>query len=108
MTSRSASIRGWAGIPGQRFERGAIHVVLQTGENRWMFNAVTVPRNDVPAATGRPEWDHAGFHFARELEDLPAGEFRVGRLVEDEDRREFVMTGAILRLPAAARPAGQQ
>lgn len=108
VTSRSASIRGWAGIPGQRFERGAIHVVLQTGENRWMFNAVTVPRNDVPAATGRPEWDHAGFHFARELEDLPAGEFRVGLLVGDADRTEFVMTGAKVKLHASPPLASRQ
>ena len=108
VTARSAAIRGWAGIPGRRFARGAIQVVLEAGGARRTYQAVSVPRADVPAVTHRPEWDRAGFHFAREIADLPAGEFRVGLLVEDEDRREFVMTGAILRLPAAARPAGQQ
>lgn len=108
VTSRSASVRGWAGIPGRRFERGAIHVVLQSGGIRRVFNAVTVPRTDVPAATGKPEWDHAGFHFAREIADLPAGEFRVGLLVEDGNRTEFVMTGSTLRVASAAPLAGQQ
>jgi hypothetical protein len=108
VTSRSASVRGWIGIPGRRFARGAIHVVLESGETRRMFNAISVPRADVPAATGRPEWDQAGFHFAREIADLPAGDFSVGLLVEDEGRREFVRTGTTLRLPAAAPLAGQQ
>jgi len=108
VTARSAAIRGWAGIPGRRFARGAIHVVLEAGGIRRTYQAVTVPRSDVPAVMHRPEWDRAGFHFAREIFDLPAGEFRVGLLVEDEDRTEFVMTGAMLRLPPAAPLAGQQ
>lgn len=108
VTARSAAIRGWAGIPGRRFARGAIHVVLEAGGARRTYQAVTVPRADVPAVMHHPEWNRAGFHFAREIADLPAGEFRVGLLVEDEDRTEFVMTGAMLRLPPAAPLAGQQ
>lgn len=108
VTTHSAAIRGWAGIPGRRFARGAIHVVLEAGGIRRTYHAVTVPRADVPAVMHRPEWDRAGFHFAREISDLPAGNFRVGLLVEDEDGREFVMTGATLRLPPVAPAAAQQ
>ncbi|MFM8336661.1 MAG: hypothetical protein ACKODK_13980 [Opitutaceae bacterium] len=108
VTARSAAIRGWVGIPGRRFARGAIHLVLEADGVRRVYQAVTVPRADVPAVMHRPEWDRAGFHFAREISDLPAGNFRIGLLVEDEEGREFVMTEATLRLPPAVPPAAQQ
>jgi hypothetical protein len=108
VTPVSASVRGWAGIPGRRFARGAIHVVLQSGSVRRVFDAVTVPRADVPQAMSRPEWDRAGFQFAREIEDLPVGEFRVGLLVDDSDRPEFVLTPATLRIPPPEVRTSQQ
>ena len=95
-------VKGWAGIDGEAFARGAIRVILRAGNTRRLFTAVSVPREDVPRVMGRPEWRNAGFFLALPTADVPAGEHQVGLLVRAGGRDEFVMTASTLAVPAAA------
>lgn len=92
VSARSAYIDGWAAIPGERSERGQIHVLLRAGKETHMFTAVTETRTDVAQATKKPGWELSGFRFALRRDRLPTGEFQLGFLVEYDDGVEFIMT----------------
>jgi hypothetical protein len=99
----AVSVRGWAAIPEKVSRRGSVHLVLRMGDQTLAFTAVTVPRNDVPTVMKQPGWTNAGFHFARRLDRMPAGDFSIGLLIKDGARAEYVMTGHRLTIPPPAR-----
>jgi hypothetical protein len=89
----SASIVGWAAIPGLPSKRGQIHVILRSNTDMHVFTSVTVTRPDVAAELKHPEAVLSGFRFARRRDRLPTGEFQIGFLIQDEGRSEYIMTG---------------
>ena len=95
---RSAFIRGWVAIPGHRSERGEIHVILRSAQETHLFTTVGITRPDVAAATRQPDWDHAGFRFARRRDRLPTGEFQLGFLITHHGKSEYIMTAHRLNL----------
>ncbi len=94
-------VKGWAGIEGEAFARGAIRVILRKDNTPRVFSAVSVPRDDVPRIMGRPEWRNAGFFLALPTANIPAGEHQIGLLVRAGGRDEFVMTTSTLTVPVA-------
>lgn len=68
-----------------------------------MFTAVTESRPDVASATQQPGWELSGFRFARRRDQLPAGDFEVGFLIEGDDGPEFIMTEHRLQLEGAGK-----
>ncbi|MDP3068933.1 MAG: hypothetical protein Q8N18_01535 [Opitutaceae bacterium] len=98
VSSRSAYVSGWAALPGEPSRRGEMHVVLRSDKETYMYTAVTVTRPDVAQATGRPEWEFAGFRFARRRDRLPTGEFQLGFLITNAGKEEYIMTAHRLRL----------
>lgn len=98
VNDRSAYVSGWAALPGERSQRGEIHIVLRSEKETHMFTAVTITRPDVAKATGHPEWELAGFRFARTRDRLPTGEFQLGFLISNDGDEEYIMTAHRLRL----------
>lgn len=98
VNARSAYINGWAAIPGERSQRGKLHVVLRSRTETLMFAAVTVTRPDVATGNKQPGWELAGFRFARRRDRLPRGDYQVGFLINEGGRSEYVMTAHRLNL----------
>lgn len=92
VNARSTFIRGWAAIPGQRSQRGQIHLVLRSPKETHLFTTVPITRPDVAKATNHPDWELAGFRFARRRDRLPSGEFQLGFLITESGRSEYIMT----------------
>lgn len=97
----AAAVRGWAAISGQTLSRGSIHLVLRSGTATHVFTTVTIPRTDVAKAMRQAGWTNAGFHFARRLAKMPAGEFQIGLLVYDDATPYYIMTDHRITLPGA-------
>ena len=94
----SASVGGWAAIPGLPSKRGQIHVVLRSESETHVFTAVTITRPDVAAELKHPNSVLSGFRFARRRDRLPTGEFQIGFLIKNGGRAEYIMTGHALSL----------
>ena len=92
-------IKGWAGIDGISFERGAISVILRRENISQVYSAVTVPREDVPAIMRQPRWGNAGFSLALPTAGIAVGEYRIGLLVHAGGRDEYVMTAGTITIP---------
>jgi hypothetical protein len=92
VSSRSAFVGGWVGIPGVRSERGTVHVVLRSETETHIFTTVTASRPDVVAAEKSDHWLLSGFRFARRRDRLPIGEFQLGFLVNGDQGPEYIMT----------------
>ncbi|MBL9189603.1 MAG: hypothetical protein JNK23_19135 [Opitutaceae bacterium] len=101
VNERSAYISGWAALPGEISRRGETYIMLRSKDRTYMYEAVTVTRPDVAKATGNPEWELAGFSFARRRDRLPTGEFQLGFLISNEGKEEYIMTAHRLRLEGA-------
>ena len=101
----AVSVRGWAAIPGRVSQRGSIHLLLRSGTTTHLFSTVTIPRQDVPTVMKQAGWTNAGFHFARLLDHMPAGDFEIGLLIEDRGRAEFIMTDHHVKVAGAERAA---
>ncbi len=86
------TVRGWAAATGRAATRGSIHLVLRSAQATHVYSAVPTTRPDVAAALQQPKWVDAGFHFARRLDRLPAGEYRIGFLIDDGTRPEFTLS----------------
>jgi hypothetical protein len=86
------TVRGWAAATGRRATRGAVHLVLRSETATHVFSAVPASRPDVAAALRQPTWKDAGFHFARRIDRLPPGTYRVGFLIDDGERPEFTLS----------------
>jgi len=86
------TVRGWAAAPGRAAVRGSVHLVLRSAQSTHVYSAVPTTRPDVAQALQQPKWVDAGFHFARRLDRLPAGEYRVGFLIDDGSRPEFTLS----------------
>jgi hypothetical protein len=98
VTGRSASVGGWAAIPGLRSRRGQIHVILRSEEETHVFTAVSITRPDVATALKNPENALSGFRFTRRRDRLPTGEFQIGFLIKNRGHTEYIMTGHRVRL----------
>jgi hypothetical protein len=98
VTSRSASVGGWALIPGRPSERGQIHVVLRSGDTMHIFTTVAITRPDVATALKQPDCVLSGFGFARRRDRLPTGEYQLGFLFKNGRHTEYIMTGHRLSL----------
>jgi hypothetical protein len=98
VSAHSASVGGWAVIPGVPAKRGQIHLVLSAGDERHVFTTVTVSRPDVADSLSRPDSVLAGFRFARRRDQLPTGEFQVGLLIKHGRKAEYIMTAHRVRL----------
>jgi hypothetical protein len=98
VSQRSATVAGWAAIPGLPSKRGQIHVVLQSGDKTHVFTSVAITRPDVATALKHPENTLAGFRFSKLRDRLPVGEFQVGFMIKDGGMTEYIMTGHRLRL----------
>ncbi|MGH7946791.1 MAG: hypothetical protein ACREF9_17575, partial [Opitutaceae bacterium] len=98
VSGRSASVGGWAAIPGYTSRRGQLHVVLRSADTMHVFSTVAITRPDVAAALKHPECVLSGFRFARRRDRLPTGEFQIGFLLKNGRRSEFIMTGHRLSL----------
>jgi hypothetical protein len=106
----AAIVRGWVGIPGQRTRRGSVHLLLRSARETHVFSAVAISRPDVASATKQRGWVNSGFHFARRLDRLPAGDFQVGFLLENGRNSEYIMTAHRLVIDgprSQALPAGK-
>lgn len=95
----AASVHGWAAIPGRPAQRGSVHLVLRSAEATRVFTTVTIPRTDVATVMKQTGWTNAGFHFARRLTGLPAGEYQIGLLIKYGRRADYIMTAHHLSLP---------
>ena len=103
------TVRGWAAGTGRRATRGAVHLVLRSDTATHVFSAMPASRPDVAAALRQPTWKDAGFHFARRLDRLPPGTYRVGFLLDAGDRPEFTLSAHRVVIDGArsrALPAG--
>jgi hypothetical protein len=98
VSGRSASVGGWAAIPGLPSKRGQIHIILRSETETHVFTSVTVSRPDVAAELKHPETVLSGFRFARRRDRLPTGEFQIGFLIKNGSRAEYIMTGHRLSL----------
>ena len=89
VNGRSAFVQGWAAIPGQRSQRGQIHVVLRSAKETQVFTTVPITRPDVAGATIQFErW----ISFARRRDRLPSGDFQIGFLITESGKSEYIMT----------------
>jgi len=86
------TVRGWAAATGRAAVRGSIHLVLRSAQSTHVYSAVPTTRPDVAQALRQPKWVDAGFHFARRLDRLPAGEYHLGFLIDDGSRPEFTLS----------------
>ncbi len=86
------TVRGWAAATGHRATRGAVHLVLRSETATHVFSAVPASRPDVASALRQPTWKDSGFHFARRIDRLPPGTYRVGFLLDGGDRPEFTLS----------------
>lgn len=106
-TERAVTIGGWAMLPGRPSRRGQVHVVLKSEKTFLVATTVTLQRPDVAKAYQEPGWRLSGFRAVIGTGRLPAEDFEVGVLIDDEDEPEYVMTGHRLLLsgstPAAVR-----
>jgi hypothetical protein len=94
----SASVGGWAAIPGLPSKRGQIHVILRSETETHVFTAVTITRPDVAAELKHPNTVLSGFRFARRRDRLPTGKFQIGFLIKNGSRSEYIMTGHAMSL----------
>lgn len=100
-----AAVRGWAAIRGRTPPRSSVRLLLRSNQTTHVFTTVTVPREDVPVVMQQPGWTNAGFHFARRLAKMPAGEYQIGLLVSDGGKSYYTMTEHRLRIPSGSRLA---
>lgn len=89
---RALTLRGWAAASGRRATRGAVHLVLRSETATHVFGTVPTTRPDVATTLRQPSWKDAGFYFVRRLDRLPAGNYRIGFLIDDGGRPEFTLT----------------
>jgi len=104
------TVRGWAATPGRRATRGAVHLVLRSDTATHVYSAIPIRRPDVAAALRQPTWKDAGFHFARRIDRLPPGTYRIGFLLDDGRDPVFVLSahGVVLDGPRSRTlPAGE-
>lgn len=95
---RSVFVRGWVAIPGRRSERGEIHVILKSERETRVFTTVSITRPDVARVTKQPDWELAGFRFARRRDRLPTGEYQIGLMITDGETAEYAFTSHRVRL----------
>jgi hypothetical protein len=98
VSGHSATIAGWAVIPGMSSKRGQTHLVLRSGTEMHVFTTVAISRPDVVAALIRPDCLRAGFRFSRRRDQLPTGEFEVGFLIKNGGKAEYIMSAHRVRL----------
>jgi hypothetical protein len=112
--NRALTVRGWAAPTGRRSVRDSIHLVLHSPQGTHVFATVPTTRPDVAQILKQPSWINSGVYFARRLDRLPAGEYRIGFLIKDGGRPEFTLSAhrvildgprsqALLAKPAPAR-----
>lgn len=95
---RAAALTGWAAIPGHETTRGSLHLVLRSEHKMHVYTTVAITRPDVAEAMKEPNWQRAGFRFARGRDRLPAGEYQIGLLIADRRRTEYIMTAHRINL----------
>lgn len=98
VNERSVYVTGWAALRDVPRDRHQLHLVLRSETATHLFTTVSESRPDVAQVTQQPDWDDAGFQFARLRERMPEGQFQVGLLIEGPDGPEFIMTAHRLDL----------
>jgi hypothetical protein len=98
VNAHSASVEGWAAIPGKLSERRSIHLMLRSETETHIFTTVMCSRLDVVEALKDPKVELSGFSFALRRDRLPTGNFQVGILIDDGKDGEYIMTAHRLEL----------
>jgi hypothetical protein len=78
-------INGWAFIEGQSSRRQETYVVLQSNNDRFIFDASVDYRPDVSKHFGRNDLDDSGFIATIRKSDTGKGIFRVGLYIKRND-----------------------
>lgn len=84
--------RGWAALPARKAVRRSIRLILRSDQATHVFSARSATRPDVVQALKQPGWLESGFLFARRLDGIPAGTYRIGVLIEDGLEPVFTLT----------------
>lgn len=97
-TDRAVTIGGWAMLPGHVSKRGQVYLVLQTENAFLTYTTLTLQRPDVAKAYKEPKWRLCGFRAVIGRDRLPAKDFRVGVLIVDHGKAEYLLTDNRLAL----------
>ncbi len=106
VSSRAIFVRGWAGLPRFKTERGAIQLVLKSEKDFLVFSTVPMFRPDVARECKQPKWRYSGFAFAASNTRIPAGDYEIGLLLNIRGNDEYVMTGKRVSLNAEVSNVG--
>lgn len=83
-------INGWVFIEGQSSRGQEMYVVLQSNQDRFIFDASVDYRPDVSKHFGRNDLDDSGFIATIRKSDIASGIFRVGLYVKRNDIYGYV------------------
>jgi hypothetical protein len=100
---RAAYLTGWAALQGEPADRHRIRLLLRAGTVTHVFTTVTESRPDVAKATQQPGWVHSGYQFVALRDQLPAGEFQIGFLIDGPNGPEYAMTAHRIDLTGEGR-----
>ncbi len=95
-------IRGWAVRKDVPSERGAIHLILRSGDRLVAFRPISRKRRDIVAALGRPDVEFSGFLIQLPRSALPVGSYQIGVGFKDGMRVTYTMTGHRVEIPDTA------
>jgi hypothetical protein len=106
LKEQSLYARGWGFVPNQIPKRGHTFLVLKSKQRFLIFKTVSITREDVVSAQGRPELALAGFRTTITRDRIPPDDYQIGLLFRVGDSGYYTMTDHRLDLKTTSAPSG--